>query len=137
MAVEIINCVNSDIRAWMAANLRMINDDKTELAIFGTLQQLSKLDTPLTVKSGDELILSLDKVKDHHISNVIKLPVYYLHNIARIQKFLTFDACVSVVNVFISLVLTTATLSCTVSLIASSEQCRASTCRSGMPLCHF
>ena len=52
IAFETINCVISDTRSWMAANFMMMNDDKTELAIFGTRQQLNKLEHPLSLYLG-------------------------------------------------------------------------------------
>ena len=45
----------SDIRTWMRTNLLKLNDDKTEVMLIGTRQQLSKL-PEVTVKIGDESI---------------------------------------------------------------------------------
>ena len=50
-------CYLSNIRAWIAANLMMMNSGKTELAVSGTRPQHSKLDTLLIVKCGDEIII--------------------------------------------------------------------------------
>ena len=33
-----------EVRTWMALNLLRLNDDKTEFIIFGTTQQLDKID---------------------------------------------------------------------------------------------
>ena len=52
IAFETINSALSDTRSWMAANFMMMNDDKTELAIFGTRQELNKLEHPLSIISG-------------------------------------------------------------------------------------
>ena len=107
-------CVISDTRSWMAANFMMINDDKTELAIFGTRQQLNKLEHPLSIISGEELVFPSEKNRNlgvildpclrlHlHINNIIRVCVFHLRNIAKIRKFLTFDACQAVVHAFVS-----------------------------------
>ena len=111
IAFETINCVISDTRSWMAA---MMNDDKTELAIFGTRQELNKLEHPLSIISGEELVFPSEKIRNlgvildpclrlHlHINNNIRVCVFHLHNIAKIRKFLTFDACQAVVHAFVS-----------------------------------
>ena len=74
----------------------------------------NKLESPLVIKSGDELIFSLDKIRDlgihldphlclHlHNSVLIKICVYHLRNIAKIRKFQSFDICQAIVHAFIS-----------------------------------
>ena len=111
---ETINCVISDTRSWMAANFMMMNVDKTELAISGTRQQLNKLEYPLSIISGEELVFPSEKIRNlgvildpclrlHlHINNIIRVCVFHLRNIAKIRKFLTFDACQAVVHAFVS-----------------------------------
>ena len=114
IAFETINCVISDTQFWVAANFMMMNDDKTELAIFGTWQQLNKLEHPLSIISGEELVFSSEKIRNlgvildpclrlHlYINNIIRVCVFHLRNIAKIRKFLTFDACQAVVHTFVS-----------------------------------
>ena len=92
----------------------MMNDDKTELAIFGTQQQLNKLEHPLSIISGEELVFPSEKIRNlgvildpclrlHlHINNIIRVCVFHLRNIAKIRKFLTIDACQAVVHAFVS-----------------------------------
>ena len=113
IAFETINCVISDTRSWMAANFMMMNDDKTELAIFGTRQQLNKFEHPLSIISGEELVFPSEKIRNlgvilnpclrlHlHINNIIRVCVFHLRNIAKIRKFLTFDAY-QAVHAFVS-----------------------------------
>ena len=96
LAFETINCVISDTRSWMAANFMMMNDDKTELAIFGTRQQQNKLEHPLSIISGEELVFPSEKIRNlgvilnpclrsHlHINNIIRVCVFHLRNITKI-----------------------------------------------------
>ena len=96
LAFETINCVISDTRSWMAANSMMMNDDKTELAIFGTRQQRNKLEHLLSIISGEELVFPSEKIRNlgvildpclrlHlHINNIIRVCVFHLRNIAKI-----------------------------------------------------
>ena len=37
-----------------------------------------------------------------HINNIIRMCVFHLRNIAKIRKFLTFDACKAIVHAFVS-----------------------------------
>ena len=39
---RVINCID-DVKTWMITNLLQLNTDKTEFIIFGTQQQLSKI----------------------------------------------------------------------------------------------
>ena len=56
------NCI-SDIRTWMRTNLPKLNDDKTEVMLIGTRQQLSKL-PEVTVKIGNESIIPTDTAQN-------------------------------------------------------------------------
>ena len=92
IAFETINCVISDTPSWMAANFVMMNDDK--MAIFGTRQQLNKLERSLSIMSGEKLVSLSEKIRNlgvildsflilHlHINNVIRVCVFHLRNIA-------------------------------------------------------
>ena len=51
---QLQDCI-SDIQTWMRTNLLKLNDDKTEVMLIGTRQQLSKL-PEVTVKIGNESI---------------------------------------------------------------------------------
>ena len=61
---EVVNNVSrewrtviAEIRQWMTLNLLKLNDDKTEFILFGTRQQLSKLDTiPVLIAIGDTMV---------------------------------------------------------------------------------
>ena len=56
------NCI-SDIRTWMRTNLLKLNDDKTEVILIRTRQQLSKL-PEVTVKIGNESINPTDTAQN-------------------------------------------------------------------------
>ena len=45
---RVINCID-DVKTWMITNLLQLNTDKTEFIIFGTQQQLSKINRNLIV----------------------------------------------------------------------------------------
>ena len=50
-----VNCLEKcllDVKNWMWVNLLKLNDDKTEVIVLGTQQQLAKLG-PLTLRVGD------------------------------------------------------------------------------------
>jgi len=46
------DCIRYGIRVWMLNNDLKLNDDKTEFLIFGTSQQLEKLDN-ISIRVGD------------------------------------------------------------------------------------
>ena len=54
-AVECIEGGVAEIRAWMSSNFLKLNDDKTEVIIFGSAQQLTKIELHV-VHIGDSLI---------------------------------------------------------------------------------
>ena len=55
VAVEHIEGCVAEIRAWMGSNFLKLNDDKTEVIIFGSAQQLKKIEL-YAVHSGSSLI---------------------------------------------------------------------------------
>ena len=52
-----------EIRNWMAMNMLKLNDDKTEFIIFGTHQQLKKINH-ITIRIGSENIVPIDHVRN-------------------------------------------------------------------------
>ena len=59
---QLQECIN-DIRTWMRTNLLKLNDEKTEVMLIGTRQQLTKL-PEVTVKIGNESIKPADTVRN-------------------------------------------------------------------------
>ena len=54
------NCL-TDIKSWMTKNMLKQNTDKMRYLLFGTLQQLSKVNRPTFAASSDIMQLSLCK----------------------------------------------------------------------------
>ena len=84
------DCIH-DLRNWMIEDRLMLNDDKTELMLIGTRQQLQKVnlnditvgDTVVEAKSGVDM--------SSHISKQCASAFYRLHNISRIRRFLSIE----------------------------------------------
>ena len=103
------DCIH-DLRNWMIEDrLIYIYDDKTELVLTGTRQQLQKVnlndiavrDTVVEAKSvvrnlGPSFDCNLDM--SSHISKQCASAFYHLHNISRIHRFLSTDATTSRVD---------------------------------------
>ena len=91
----------------------MLNDDKTELMLIGTRQQLQKVNlNDITV--GDTVVKAKSVVRnlgswfDHnlemssHISKQCASAFYHLHNISRIRKFFGTDTTKALVHAFVT-----------------------------------
>ena len=63
MAVECIEGCVVEIRAWMSSNFLKLNDDKTEVIIFGSAQQLKKIELH-AVHVGESLITLSHNVRN-------------------------------------------------------------------------
>jgi len=91
----------------------LLNDDKTEFLIIGTLQQLSKVNiSSITVGNSDVMRLSVvrnlgvfidDKLSmNSHINKNCNISFYYLHNIKQIRKHLTRNSTETLIHAFVS-----------------------------------
>lgn len=90
-----------DIRAWMAANQIKLNDDKTELILIGTQQQLDNVNishlniAQATMPLVSSAICNLSSWFDINLMMTLQVnktcqsTSYHLHNIGQIRKFLT------------------------------------------------
>ena len=99
----------SDISSWMSKNLLKLNQDKTELIIF-TQKHNAKNVPNLQLTVGNNVINSVACVKnlgvylDKHltmekqVSSLVKSCHYNICNIGRIRRFITTDACKTLVN---------------------------------------
>ena len=98
-AVHSMECCIEKIRRWLIQDRLLINDDKTEFMIIGTLQQLCKLQA-MNIKVGSsEIRPSSSRVRNlgcclnpnlhmcDHITNVCKTVTafYHLHDIRHIK----------------------------------------------------
>ena len=90
-----------------------LNDDKTEVIIFGTKQNLSEMDD-VSVRIGDSPVAPSSSVRnlgvcydsnlkmDLHVSAVCRTSVMQLKNIGRIRKYLTHDATKTLINAMVT-----------------------------------
>ena len=91
----------------------MLNDDKTELMLIGTRQQLQKVNlNDITV--GDTVVEAKSVVRNlgswfdrnldmsSHISKQCASAFYHLHNISRIRRFLSTDTTKAPVHAFVT-----------------------------------
>ena len=90
-----------DIRAWMAANQLKLNDDKTEIILIGTQQQLDNMNIShlniahATMPLVSSAICNLSSWFDINLTMTLQVnktcqsTSYQLHNIGQIRKFLT------------------------------------------------
>ena len=106
------DCIH-DLRNWMIEDRLMLNDDKTELMLIGTRQQLQKVNlNDITV--GDTVVEAKSVVRNlgswfdrnldmsSHISKQCASAFYHLHNISRIRRFLSTDTTKALVHAFVT-----------------------------------
>ena len=97
-AISAMNRCISDLRNWMIRDRLMINDDKTELILIGTRQQLGKINDVCNISVGDYDIYPSSCVRNlgawfdnkltmsTHATKICNAAFYHLHNIRRIKK---------------------------------------------------
>ena len=102
----------SDICLWMRTNLLKLNDDKTELIVLGTRQQLSKEgevsimignDTISTVPSVQNLGIHFDKELKWivHINHLTSNLYYILRKVAHVQHLLNEEATKTIIQALV------------------------------------
>ena len=106
------DCIR-DFRGWMVRDRLKLNEDKTEVVLIGTRQQLAKVNVT-SIAVGNETIEAKPSVRNlgswfdsqlsmsTHISKVCGAAFYNLHNIGRIRKFLNPDDTKPLVHAFIT-----------------------------------
>jgi hypothetical protein len=106
------SCVN-DIRKWMTTNYLKLNDDKTELLVFGAKNVLSQLPQDLSLTVGCAkvipsmstrnlgIIFHQNMAMTEHITALCKSLSYTLYNISRLRKYLTVTSAKKVINALI------------------------------------
>ena len=104
----------SDLRNWMIRDRLMINDDKTELILIGTRQQLGKINDVCNISVGDYDIYPSSCVRNlgawfdnklsmsTHVTKICNAAFYHLHNIRRIKKYLSRDSLLTLIHAFIT-----------------------------------
>ena len=102
-----------DLRKWMIRDRLMLNDDKTEFLLLGTMQQLAKVDIN-SITVGDFVVDTKPVVRNlgswfdfqlsmsTHISKLCSSAFFHLHNISRICKFLRPVETKSLVHRFVT-----------------------------------
>ena len=113
-AISAINRCISDLRNWMIRDRLMINDDKTELILIGTRQQLGKINDVCNISVGDYDIYPSSCVRhlgawfdnklsmSTHVTKICNAAFYHLHNIRRIKKYLSRDSLLTRIHAFIT-----------------------------------
>ena len=97
----------------MSSNILKLNDDKTEVIIFGSAQQLKKIELH-AIHIGNSLItvshnvrnlgVQFDETKtmESHITAVCNSAIYHLRNIAKIKRYLTPVATEQIAHAFVT-----------------------------------
>ena len=107
-------CISA-IRSWMFNNILLLNDDKTELILVGSKQQLAKAnDSSCSINGGKVDVTPVPVVKDlsawldsrldmsTHIMKLCFATFFHLYNLRRIRKFLSKKHTESLIYAFIS-----------------------------------
>jgi hypothetical protein len=106
--IRLESCVE-EVKSWMENNLLKLNEDKTELIVF-TPKQKQHLFSDIKVTIGGCSISPKPHVKnlgvvfdkhlamDKHVNTISRTCHYHLRNIGRIRRYLTNDACRTVVQ---------------------------------------
>ena len=92
----------AETRAWVNSNFLKLNDDKTEVIMFGSALQLKKIElhavhmqyTCTVYHNVRNLGVQFDETMTmaSHITMVYKSAIYHLRNIARIRRYVTHSA---------------------------------------------
>lgn len=109
---RIEKCV-TEVKAWMEHNLLKLNDDKTELIVFAP-KHLQGLCQNVSVTFGGSTVTPAAQVKnlgvmfdqtmsmENHVNTISRTCHYHLRNISRIRRFLSDDACKTVVQALVT-----------------------------------
>ena len=109
---KMVACIN-DIRKFLKENKLCNNEDKTELLIIGTHQQLAKLKID-SISVGDTIVKKVPYVRnlgvildenltmEKHVKKICKTGYYHLRNIASIRKNIDKKSTEQLVHAFIS-----------------------------------
>ena len=104
-------CIRA-VRAWMVVDELKLNEEKTEFMLIGTHQQLSKVRTDSLLVAGT-VVSSVSEARNlgvwfvskfqfqTHINKTCQSAFYYIYNIRRIRKFLSFEAAKTLVQALV------------------------------------
>ena len=100
---QTISCTFEAISNWMKENFLALNPNKTEFIVFGTYQQLSKLDNPTLHLSGDINVESSSSVKNlgvtfdpclsfhEHVTKLSQTCFYHIRDLRRLRSCLDLE----------------------------------------------
>ena len=106
---SLVSCL-SDLEKWMSQNFLKLNQNKTEILIFGDKKERDKLSSVLRGHSLSAtnqarnlgVILDSDLNFDAHIKQVTKIAFYHLRNIAKVKPFLSQADTERLIHAFIT-----------------------------------
>ena len=101
-----------EIGKWSRANLLQLNDEKTDVVVFGTKHKLPLMkdiriiigEATFNISSNVrnlDVILYSSLCMTNHISAICQTAFMHLHNISRIRRYLTIDATNLLVHAFV------------------------------------
>ena len=96
-----------EVREWLRENFLLLNENKTEVVIFGKDTTEKQLQIGKSVISSISAATSLGCILDsklnmsQHVSRVCKSTNYYLHCIRKIRNFISMDACKLLVHTLV------------------------------------
>jgi hypothetical protein len=109
---DLRKCCNN-IRSWMTHNMLKLNEDKTEVIVFGTSSVLAQVGTP-TINIVDTdiqptpTVRNLGCVQDNrlnmeqHINKTCQAAFYHLRNIRKVRCYLTKEVTEQLVHAFVT-----------------------------------
>ena len=112
IASSLNNCIE-EIASWMNTNKLKLNEEKTEILLFGTTQKLKKVQTssisicntdiPIKTKARNlGVIFDSQLSMDNHVSTVRKTCYTQLRRIAHIRQYITEDTTKKLVCSFVT-----------------------------------
>ena len=96
-----------EVREWLRENFLLLNENKTEVVIFGKDTTEKQLQIGKSVISSISAATSLGCILDsklnmsQHVSRLCKSANYYLHCIRKIRNFISMDACKLLVHTLV------------------------------------
>ena len=112
-AIQCLEACIADIRTWMFTHQLKINDSKTEFLLFGTKQQLEKVNIS-EIKVGSDVIKPVQSTHNlgvmfdsslsmrDHVNQVCKKGYHQLTKVWQIKKYMDKPALASVVHSFVT-----------------------------------
>ena len=112
-AIQHLEACIADIRTWMLTHQLKINDSKTEFLLFGTKQQLEKVNIS-EIKVGSDVIKPVQSTRNlgvmfdsslsmrDHVNQVCKKGYHQLTKIRQIKRYMDKPALESVVHSFVT-----------------------------------